>query len=89
MDVRYIGYPPVQRNPDARACRAASLLDMDHLSLSEVDAWISEKTHRAKLRRHGVAITAADNEHWAALNRVPRRPPIYEDDHRSAPRGAA
>ena len=92
-DVRYVGEIEWRRKTfkhprGARVCRATSLLDIDHLSLGEIDRLITETSHRQKLRRHGVAFTAADNEHWAALNRVPRRPPIYEDD-RPAPKGAA
>lgn len=90
-DLRYIGHLAswCKRPRDARACRATSLLDMDHLSLGDVDRWISEKSHRQKLSRSGVKPSPSDNEYWASLNRVPRRPPIYENDRRSFPPGDA
>lgn len=54
--------------PHRSACRVNPFLDAgSHLSLGDID-------RRYELARHREPEDAA---RWAALNRVPRRPPIY------------
>lgn len=62
----------------AKACRVNPFLDADsHLSLGDVARRENLARYREKCAMCGIELPPADAARWAALNRVPRRPPIY------------
>ena len=67
-----------KRNPFA--CRDNPFRDPEaHLSLGEITRRDNLARYRKKLAGAGVELSEADAARWRALNRVPRRPPIYRD----------
>lgn len=82
----YLVQRAAKRNPFA--CRDNPFTDANsHLSLGEIVAREAMARYRRKLSDSGIEFSEADAARWATLNRVPRRPPIYNTE--PAPKGAA
>ena len=83
----YIIHPRSKRNPFA--CWNNPFLDPNsHLSLGEIERRETLARYRQKCAKCGAKLPPAEAGAWAALNRVPRRPPIYRTED-TPPPGAA